>query len=307
MRSTKHKNIVKGFQVVENECIWMKADIVNFKLCDNVYDCRTCPFDKAMQKKMKANRQLVYQGDGTELAKILKTIYRWYPRPCRHVLTGRVDEPKACILDYECYHCDYDQMLDEQDLNGLSKKPAFSLASGYCLADGYYYHTGHTWARFGHGGRVTIGFDDFMVKLFGTPSKISIPPIGTTLKKDHAELTFSRANKKATAVSPVTGAVLAVNSKAQEHPEIIHEDPYHEGWLCVLDPDMPKRNHKGLLFGKESLKWTDRESQRLLRLIGPEYQDLAATGGEPVEDVYRSFPEIGWELLVNEFLRTEKQ
>lgn len=303
MRSQKQEHAVKGFQVVENQCIWMKAGIVNFKLCDNVYDCRTCPFDKAMQKKMEAARHLDSRRDGSPLAKKLKAIYKWYPRPCRHVLTGRVDEPKACILDYECYHCAYDQMLDEEDLSGFSKKPDFSMASGYRLARGYYYHMGHTWARFGHGGRVTVGFDDFLIKLFGTPSKISIPSIGTGLKKDHAAVTFSRSEKKAAALSPVTGVVLAVNIKAQEQPEIVHEDPYHEGWLCVLEPDMPRRNHKGLFYGKESLEWTDRESQRLLHLIGPEYKDLAATGGEPVDDVYRSFPEIGWESLVKEFLK----
>jgi glycine cleavage system H lipoate-binding protein len=304
MRFQKQEHAVKGFQVVENQCIWMKAGIVQFKLCDNVYDCRTCPFDKAMQKKMEAARHLDSRRDGSPLAKKLKTIYKWYPRPCRHVLTGRVDEPKACILDYECYHCAYDQILDEEDLSGFSKKPDFSMASGYRLARGYYYHMGHTWARFGHGGRITVGFDDFLVKLFGTPSKISIPFIGTVLKKDHAGVTFSRSDKKAAALSPVTGVVLAVNTKAQEQPEIVHEDPYHEGWLCVLEPDMPRRNHKGLFYGKESLAWTDRESQRLLHLIGPEYKDLAATGGEPLDDVYRSFPEIGWESLVKEFLRT---
>ena len=58
-------------------------------------------------------------------------------------------------------------------------------------------------------------------------AKISMPPIGTTLKKDHAGLTFSRADKETTAVSPITGSVLAINCKAQEHPEIVHEDPYH--------------------------------------------------------------------------------
>ena len=47
-------------------------------------------------------------------------------------------------MNYECYHCAYDQMLDEQDLMGLHKKPDVSLVSGYCLADGYYYHMGHT-------------------------------------------------------------------------------------------------------------------------------------------------------------------
>lgn len=303
MRSRKQDHVVKGFQVVENACIWMKAGIVPFKLCDNVYDCRTCPFDKAMQRKMKS-RPLDSRVDGSALAEKLRTTYKWHPRPCRHVLTGRVEEPRTCILNYECYHCDFDQMLDEEDLNGFSRNPDFSLAAGYRLARGYYYHMGHTWARFGHGGRVTVGFDDFLVKLFGIPSNISIPSIGTVLKKNHAGMTFSRRDKSASALSPVTGTVLAVNTKAQAHPEIVHQDPYHDGWLCVLEPAMPKRNHKGLFYGKESLEWTDRESQRLLSLIGPEYMDLAATGGEPIDDVYRSFPEIGWESLVKEFLRT---
>lgn len=304
MRSRKQDHEVKGFQVVENACIWMKAGIVPFKMCDNVYDCRTCPFDMAMQKKMTAIRHLESRGDGTALAEKLRTIYKWHPRPCRHVLTGRVDGPRTCVLNYECYHCDYDQMLDEEDLNGFSRKPAFSLAAGYRLARGYYYHKGHTWARFGHGGRVTVGFDEFLVKLFGIPSTISIPPIGTGVKKDHAAVSFSRRDKSATALSPVTGTVLAVNTKVQAHPEIVHQDPYHDGWLCILEPNMPKRNHKGLFYEKESLEWTDGESQRLLSLIGPEYMDLAATGGEPIDDVYGSFPEIAWETLAEKFLGT---
>ncbi|CCK79853.1 MULTISPECIES: glycine cleavage system protein H [Desulfobacula] len=302
----KQKNIVKGFQVVENDCIWMKSGIVSFKLCDNAYDCRTCPFDKAMQKKMNAKRHMNSQRDFSRWAQNLENIYKSTTRPCRHSLTGRVHALKTCLMNYECYHCAYDQMLDEEELTGLPAKPSLTLASGYRLADGYYYHMGHTWARFEHGGRVTVGFDDFMVKLFGPPSKILIPPIGTNLKKDHAGLTFSRSDKTATALSPVTGNVLAVNIKAKEHPEIVHEDPYHEGWLCILEPNMPKRNHKGLFYGKESLEWTDRESQRLLHLIEPEYMDLAATGGEPVDDIYGSFPEIEWEILVREFLRTKK-
>lgn len=303
MRSRKQDHAVKGFQVVEDACIWMKAGIVPFKMCDNVYDCRTCPFDKAMQKKMKAIRHLDSRGDGSALAERLRTIYKWHPRPCRHVLTGRVEGPRTCVLNYECYHCDYDQMLDEEDLNGFSKKPDYALAAGYRLARGYYYHMGHTWVRFGHGGRVTVGFDDFLVRLFGVASFISIPSIGTVLKKDHDGVTFSRQDNSATALSPVTGTVLAVNTKAQAHPEIVHQYPYHDGWLYVLEPNMPKRNRKGLFYGKESLAWTDRESRRLLSLIGPEYMDLAATGGEPIDDVYGSFPEIGWESLARTFLK----
>lgn len=54
MKLKKEKMRIISFQVLEEECIWMKAGIVNFHLCDNAYDCRNCPFDKGMQRTMNA-------------------------------------------------------------------------------------------------------------------------------------------------------------------------------------------------------------------------------------------------------------
>lgn len=298
----KQKNIVKGFQVIEDECIWSKAGVVQSRLCDNVYDCRTCPYDRVMQKTLNADRKRKSAG----WAKNVKDIYEWTNTPCRHLLTGRIKAHKICPNNYECNHCAFDQMLDDQDMDFLDEKAACLKSSGYLLADEYYYHKGHTWVRFEHGGRIKIGFDDFMVKLLGSPSKISFPALGAVLKKDHAGLTFCRSDKEATACSPVTGTVLAINNRVQEHPEIVYEDPYNEGWLCIIEPNMPKRNLKGLFYGKDSLEWTDKESQKLLRLIGPEYQNLAAAGGDPVDDIYASFPEIGWDRLAKTFLGSPK-
>jgi hypothetical protein len=33
----------------ERECVWMKAKVVNFKMCDTGFDCLNCAFDKAMR------------------------------------------------------------------------------------------------------------------------------------------------------------------------------------------------------------------------------------------------------------------
>jgi glycine cleavage system H lipoate-binding protein len=183
--------------------------------------------------------------------------------------------------------------------------PRYQLAAGYQLADGYYYHLGHSWARFEHGGRVKVGFDDFAVRLFGPIQTLLLPPLGETLKQSQVGWTFERDQNRAGVLSPVTGTVLSVNHKAQEHPEIMHEDPYHQGWLFILEPDMPKKNLKGLYFGQESVKWMEMEGQKLLKLIGPEYGQLAATGGEPIRDVFSNFPDIGWDVLSKEFLGTE--
>ncbi|MGD8948141.1 MAG: hypothetical protein PVI62_15860, partial [Desulfobacterales bacterium] len=54
--STDKKSVV-GFQVIENECIWMKAGVVNFRLCDNAYDCNSCPFDKGMRKALSSREK----------------------------------------------------------------------------------------------------------------------------------------------------------------------------------------------------------------------------------------------------------
>jgi glycine cleavage system H lipoate-binding protein len=174
------------------------------------------------------------------------------------------------------------------------------------MADGYYYHMGHSWARFEHGGRIRIGFDDFLVKVFGAPKDLGLPPLGATLKQDETGWTFGRKDHKAAVLSPVTGTVLAVNHKAREHPEITHDDPYQEGWLFILEPELPKRNLKRLYFGEESLQWIEQENQELMSLMGPKYERLAATGGGVVNDVFGHFPDLGWERLVRIFLRTEQ-
>jgi hypothetical protein len=39
-------------------------------------------------------------------------------------------------------------------------------------------------------------------------------------------------------------------------------------------------------------------------MMGPEYEKLAATGAEPIGDVFGNIPEIGWDRLVETFLHT---
>jgi hypothetical protein len=71
----------------------------------------------------------------------------------------------------------------------------------------------------------------------------------------------------------------------------------------IVQPAHLRNNLKNLLFGDESLAWTDDEASRLTGLISEttDYR-LAATGGEAVHDIYGTVPNADWNLLVNEFL-----
>jgi hypothetical protein len=68
-------------------------------------------------------------------AKNVKDIYKWTNIPCRLALTGRVTAAKVCVNNYECNHCAYDQMIDDEDMAFLDEKAACMKASGYLLAD----------------------------------------------------------------------------------------------------------------------------------------------------------------------------
>ena len=299
------KKRLKGFQVVENECIWLKAGVVNFHICDNAFDCYNCPFSKGMSKAMNTESPAKANNERPEWVQHLQKRYNGASRPCRHALTGRVDAPKICTRNYECYHCEYDQMLDEFDLGELTEALNYKVVSGYRMAYGYYYHMGHSWARFEHGGRVRVGFDDFLVKVFGASQALNLPPLGASLRQDQVGWSFGRNDHKAAVLSPVTGTVLAVNHKALDYPELTNVDPYNEGWLFILEPDLPKRNLKRLYFEKEGFQWMEQEVQKLTGLMGLDNEQLAHTGGEAINDLYGQFPGLEWDGLVRTFLRTE--
>ncbi len=297
---------IAGFQVIENECIWMKAGVVNFRLCDNAYDCFNCPFDKGMRKAMeKEHPGTPAKEREPGWVQYMKEHYRGASRPCRHYLTGHIEAPKICPWNYECYHCPYDQMMDELDMIGMGPTPSYRQVSGFRMAEGYYYHMGHTWARFEHGGRVRVGFDGFLAKLFGNPDRLDLPPLGASLKQDQVGWAFEREARKGAVLAPVTGTVLAINQKAVEYPLVTSRDPYREGWLFVLEPDFPKRNVKKLYFEEEGFRWMEGESRRLMGLLGEDYERLAATGGEALDDLYGRYPGLGWDRLVKDFLHTE--
>jgi glycine cleavage system H lipoate-binding protein len=302
----KEKGRVQGFQVIDQECVWMKAGVINFRLCDNAYDCYTCGFDRGMRKAMRLENDSSSKSSEPEWASRLREQYRGAERPCRHALTGRVNAPKICTMNYECFHCPYDQMLDEMELSQPLAIPSYAVASGYRLAQEYYYHMGHCWARFEHGGRVRVGFDDFLTKVFGSPAQIRLPSLGAKVTQNQMGWTFARDGHKAASLSPVTGTVLAVNQRVQATPGISHADPYHEGWLLIVEPHMPKRDLRGLYFGEESFRWMEHEVKTLMGLMGTEYEQLSATGGAPVGDLFGHYPEVGWDRLVKTFLRTEK-
>jgi hypothetical protein len=102
---------VRVFSLSKSHCVWMKAGVVNFRICDNAFDCTSCAFDKEISGQPW--RQPAARVSWREVMRDPKL-----HKQCRHMLTGRVLF-KLCSHNYECKDCAYDQMLyDYEQLLG---------------------------------------------------------------------------------------------------------------------------------------------------------------------------------------------
>jgi glycine cleavage system H lipoate-binding protein len=300
------KKNIPGYYLSENKCVWMRAGIINFKLCDYDYDCYHCPFDQAMKNAIGEKKAPKRKDRTAAWSKHVKTKYKVAATPCIHFLSGRISSPEDCSGNYLCHHCSVHELLDKKRHMETPEKREYANVSGYKMMDDYFYHFGHSWVDMEPFRRARIGMDDFISKVLGPADEINLPPVGTLIKRGEIGCILTRNKKKAPMQSPVSGAVYAVNDKVGKNPELAHDDPFHEGWLYILDAENLEPELAGLYSGQESFQWMEKESQNLYKLTGPRYEKLAATGGEPVDDFYGHFPEMDWDLLVKTFLHMAK-
>ena len=308
----KEKSKMSAFKAVPNgeeKCIWMEAGVIDYKLCNYYYDCAACPFDRAMKQTADKNAALRLQGlePTGKKANIIPWQEKMKKRPglqreCRHALTGRTTF-RLCPYEFECHTCEFDQMLEDSwQMQIPARISNIPQVDGFGLPEGHFFHMGHAWARVEHGGRIRIGLDDFSMKVFGPMDSLDLPLMGEEVKFSEVGLAFQREGKEAQALSPLTGVVAAQNYQATKNTTVLKEQPYNEGWLMVLEPTEMKKELKNLLYGQESSEWIQAEHQKLVEMVssvGMTYAD-----GGPIDDVVGKVPDLSWEKLTEEFLRT---
>lgn len=165
----------------------------------------------------------------------------------------------------------------------------------------YYLHGGHAWALPESSGQVRVGLDDFSQKILGRADELKLPDIGKVYYQNHIFMAQIRQKHKAPFLAPVDGTIEAVNPKVRQKPRLIHDDPYGEGWLFLVNPTNLQHNKENLLFGEANAAWIDQESHRLLDLMESAIGITLPDGGAIIDDVYGHYPELGWRPLVQDF------
>jgi glycine cleavage system H lipoate-binding protein len=295
----------------EKFCIWMQAGVVRKRLCKTDYDCPACRFDRAMRKTARDNEKLRKKGIAAKgnAGQIvfwkdrLRELSVW-KRPCVHHLRQRIPF-RACIQDYQCSNCEFDQYFNDQyTVHAVVKPIDVQNIYGFKLPHGFYLHPGHTWLKLEEGGTVRIGIDDFIMKVLGPPDRIESPLIGKEVTQGHADITLHRGENSAQVLSPVSGVVTEINAGLRDHGDLAAKLPYSEGWIMRVHAPNLRRELKSLSIGTEAKSSLSTDIDRLYGAIEESIGPLAADGGQLCDDIYGNLPQLGWDKLTRLFLRT---
>lgn len=262
------------------QCIWMEAGVINYKLCTYDYACGLCPFDKAMRQSSKVD-----QGDSLRIPWTDMLREKAGPeRYCRHMLQGMTSY-KLCPNNYDCGNCQYDQMI--QDTIGDAMIPVLRQVAGFSIPPAHHFHRKHAWAHVEYGGKCRIGFDDFGTRVLGRDHVFVLPKLGQQVKQNEPFMTVKAAEREFELESPVDGVVTAVNPLQEFADELA---PYTDGWIAFVEPTrrMPA-NLKKLAYGDDAVEWLSESVDKLVESLSSGTA-LAADGGVIVPELYTSLP-----------------
>ena len=208
-------------------------------------------------------------------------------------------------MNYNCQRCDFDQYLEDTLAPKTGHQKVYSKnVKGFELAEGYYYHKGHTWAGIDSGGFIRIGLDDFSFKVLGGPDAFDLPLTGQELNKDTIGWGMRIKENQADILSPVNGSIMAVNNNIRKFPGLTNHDPYGDGWLFAIHNSDIQASVDDLVTDNDSVEWLDKEVTVLEDMIEKIAGPLSADGGLLKADVYENLPTLGWQNLTRTFLKT---
>jgi glycine cleavage system H protein len=100
------------------------------------------------------------------------------------------------------------------------------------------YTSDHEWARL-EGGKIRLGITDYAQDALGDVVFVGLPALGTKLNAGQSLSEVESTKSVSDVYTPVSGTVVEVNTELLDAPQRLNEDPYGEGWLCVIEPDDP--------------------------------------------------------------------
>ena len=102
------------------------------------------------------------------------------------------------------------------------------------MAENLKFTEDHLWVRV-NGKRARVGLSDYRQDELGEIIAVELPDVGDGLERGESFGEIESVKTVSDLLAPVSGTVSATNSDLEDHPALVNEDPYHEGWLLEIE------------------------------------------------------------------------
>lgn len=87
---------------------------------------------------------------------------------------------------------------------------------------------------------MTVGITDHAQQLLGDMVFVDLPEVGKEVNAGDELGVVESVKAASDFYAPMSGVVVAVNSRVNEEPALVNHDPYGEGWLVKMKPSNPQ-------------------------------------------------------------------
>jgi glycine cleavage system H protein len=94
----------------------------------------------------------------------------------------------------------------------------------------------HEWVKL-EGDRVRIGITDYAQDALGDVVFVQLPEPGVRVGAGESFSEVESTKSVSDVYAPLAGTVVEVNAELVDSPQRLNDDPYGEGWICVIQLD----------------------------------------------------------------------
>ncbi len=99
------------------------------------------------------------------------------------------------------------------------------------------YSKSHEWARL-VGAYVEVGISDFAQHQLSDVTYVDLPEVGRHVNAGDEVAVVESIKAASDIYAPVSGVIAEVNAALSDTPDAVNSDPYGEGWMFRITPDV---------------------------------------------------------------------
>jgi glycine cleavage system H protein len=88
---------------------------------------------------------------------------------------------------------------------------------------------------------IIVGITEFAQDQLGDIVSIELPQVSSSFKQNDVMVIIDSVKASSDIYCPVDGEIIEINEKLLEHPELINQSPYEEGWIVKIRPSNPEQ------------------------------------------------------------------